>query len=95
MIQSELVTRVREKNGRLPRNCVEEAVKTFLDQIAQALGCGERVELRGFGAFTARRWNSRTGRNPRTGVAVAVPARVHAAFRPAKEILRKLNSKPT
>ena len=91
MIKSELVTRILERNPDLYHRHVEQAVKTVLHTIEQALARGDRVELRGFGVFTAKKRRPKEGRNPRTGVAVAVPEKWHPFFHPAREIHRSLN----
>lgn len=66
-------------------------VDVIFDSIVQALRSGDRVELRGFGSFGVRERNSRTGRNPKTGAAVAVPAKRVAFFAASKSLLKDLN----
>ena len=72
MIKSELVNRLADQYPHLYQRDVERVVNTILDEITEALGRGDRVELRGFGAFSAKIRPPRIGRNPRTGEAVAV-----------------------
>ena len=72
MTKSELIAELAASNPHLRGADVELIVATIFDQITGALARGERVELRGFGAFTVKRRNARTGRNPRTGEAVPV-----------------------
>ncbi|KMO36503.1 HU family DNA-binding protein, partial [Methylobacterium aquaticum] len=72
MIKSELVLKIAEQNPHLYQRDVENIVNAILDTIADALARGDRVELRGFGAFSVKRREARRGRNPRTGAAVAV-----------------------
>jgi integration host factor subunit beta len=91
MIKSELVSIVAATNPHLFAKDVEKAVNAILDEIAAALARGERVELRGFGAFTVTTWSARPGRNPRTGVSVSVPETHHPAYRMAKEMKARLN----
>jgi integration host factor subunit beta len=72
MIKSELVLKIAEQNPHLYQRDVENIVNAILDTIADALARGDRVELRGFGAFSVKKRDARTGRNPRTGEAVSV-----------------------
>ena len=75
MIRSELLQKLASDNPELRAQEVEQVVDIFFDEIAQRLAEGGRVELRGFGAFSTREREARTGRNPRTGEAVDVPAK--------------------
>jgi integration host factor subunit beta len=72
MTKSELILRLAEKNPHLFQRDIERIVNTIFESITAALAKGQRVELRGFGAFSVKRRESRTGRNPRTGEAVEV-----------------------
>ncbi len=92
MIRSELVTSVAEGNPHLTLRDVENIVSTVFDQITAALAEGRRVELRGFGAFSTRARDARTGRNPRTGSAVKVDAKRVPYFKPGKELRERLNA---
>ena len=91
MLKSELIEKLAEQNPHLYRRDVEDIVNAILDTIAAALERGERVELRGFGVFTAKRRGARAGRNPRSGAVVAVPERVFPMFKMSREMLRRLN----
>ena len=91
MIRSELLQAMARDNPELRAEDVERAVDTFFDEIAQRLADGGRVELRGFGAFSTRQRDSRTGRNPRTGDSVAVPEKRVPYFKPGKEMRARLN----
>lgn len=91
MIRSELVAAVAEANPHLTQRDVERLVSTIFDCIANALAKGRRVELRGFGAFSTRARDARTGRNPRTGEAVEVDAKRVPYFKPGKELRERLN----
>ena len=91
MIKSELILKIAEQNPHLYEQDAADIVNAILDTIATALERGERVELRGFGAFTAKRRSARAGRNPRSGAVVAVPERVFPMFKMSREMLRRLN----
>ena len=91
MIRSELVAIVAESNPHLTMRDVEGIVSTVFDEITKALAGGRRVELRGFGAFSTRGREARTGRNPRTGSAVSVDAKRVPYFKPGKELRERLN----
>ncbi|WP_416906866.1 MAG: integration host factor subunit beta [Polymorphobacter sp.] len=91
MIRSELVAKIAEENPHLTLRDVEAIVSTIFDEITSALAEGRRVELRGFGAFSTRARDARTGRNPRTGTAVKVDAKRVPYFKPGKELREKLN----
>jgi len=92
MIRSELVQSLVKSNPDLTLREVETIVDSFFDIIVQRLAEGGRVELRGFGAFSTRAREGRTGRNPRTGDAVAVDAKRVPHFKPGKEIRDRLNA---
>jgi integration host factor subunit beta len=91
MLKSELVLRLRARYPHLYERDIEKIVKVVLEQIIGALARGDRVELRGFGAFTARRREARNGRNPRTGAAVSVSAKALPFFKTGKEMRKRLN----
>jgi len=92
MIKSELVQRIAEHNPHLYQRDVENIVNAILDEIVAALARGDRVELRGFGAFSVKRRQSRVGRNPRTGEAVQVAEKAVPFFKTGKELREKLNT---
>ena len=91
MIKSELVQKLAEENPHLYHRAVERIVSTVFDEITDALVRGDRVELRGFGAFSVKHRPERTGRNPRTGEAVHVPAKAVPFFKTGKELRERLN----
>lgn len=91
MIRSELVQQLADKNNDLTYGEVERIVDIFFSQITEQLANGGRVELRGFGAFTTRPRDARTGRNPRTGETVPIEAKKVPFFKPGKEIRERLN----
>lgn len=91
MLRSELVQKLQEELAPMRAADVERAVDAVLDEIQNALAQGGRVELRGFGAFSVRKRDARTGRNPRTGAAVKVAAKRVPFFKPGKELRLKVN----
>lgn len=91
MIRSELVQMLAEDNPGLSIKEIDSIVSIFFDEISQRLAEGGRVELRGFGAFSTRARDARTGRNPRTGETVAVDAKRVPYFKPGKEMRQRLN----
>jgi integration host factor subunit beta len=91
MIKSELILRIAEQNPHLYEREVELVVNTILGRISGALAAGDRVELRGLGAFSVRTRDAREGRNPKTGAAVPVGEKKTVAFKPAKGMQARLN----
>lgn len=91
MLRSELVQKLQEEMAPMRAAEVEHAVDAVLEEIATALAEGGRVELRGFGAFSVRKRDARTGRNPRTGAAVKVAAKRVPFFKPGKELRLNVN----
>lgn len=91
MIKSELVLKIAEQNPHLYQRDVENIVNAILDTIVGALASGDRVELRGFGAFSVKRREARRGRNPRTGEAVSVAEKAIPVFKTGKEMRLRLN----
>jgi integration host factor subunit beta len=91
MIKSELVEAIALKNPHLYQRDVENIVNAILDEITVALSRGDRVELRGFGAFSVKNRPARTGRNPRTGVKVEVDEKWVPFFKTGKELRERLN----
>lgn len=92
MIRSELVQKLADENSSLTVQEVERIVDLFFKEITDQLASGGRVELRGFGAFTTREREARTGRNPRTGETVPVTAKRVPYFKPGKEMRERLNA---
>ena len=90
MTKSDLVKRLADANPHLYTRDVERIVATVFDRIGAALACGDRVELRGFGAFSVRARGARPARNPRTGERVAVPDKAVPHFRTGKELRGRL-----
>jgi len=91
MIKSELIQRISQKNPHLYQRDVERIINTVFDKIVEALGHGDRVELRGFGAFSVKERQARDGRNPRTGESVQVEAKRVPFFKTGKELRERLN----
>ena len=96
MIKSELVQRMAARNPHLYQRDIENIIDAILGEIGDALARGERVELRGFGAFSTKQRQARTGRNPRTGEAVPVDEKVVPFFKAGKELRERVNrTQPT
>jgi integration host factor subunit beta len=93
MIKSELVLKIAEKNPHLYHRDVERIVNRVFDEIINTMKDGNRVELRGFGAFSVKERRARTGRNPRTGESVEVTEKRVPFFKTGKELRNKLNGK--
>ncbi|HLG88869.1 MAG TPA: integration host factor subunit beta [Alphaproteobacteria bacterium] len=92
MTKSELIMRLAERNPHLFHRDVERIVTTIFDEITEALARGDRVELRGFGAFSIKQRDARTGRNPRTGESVSVIEKIVPFFKTGKQLRERLNS---
>ncbi len=93
MIRSELIQKIAEENPHLYQRDVERIVNTIFEQIIQALAEGNRVELRGFGAFSVKKRDARIGRNPRTGESVEVEEKCVPFFKTGKLLRDRLNGK--
>ncbi len=93
MIRSELIQKIADENPHLYQRDVERIVGTIFEEITAAMARGERVELRGFGAFSVKRRDARVGRNPRTGDAVDVEEKHVPFFKTGKLLRERLNGK--
>ena len=93
MIRSELIQKIADENPHLFHRDVERIVNTVFDRITMAMASGDRVELRGFGAFSVKKRDARTGRNPRTGEAVHVEEKHVPFFKTGKLLRDRLNDK--
>ena len=93
MIRSELVQKLVEDNPHLYQRDVEKIVNTIFEEIIETMAGGDRVELRGFGAFSVKKRDPRTGRNPRTGESVAVEEKHVPFFKTGKLLRDRLNGK--
>ena len=91
MIRSELIQRIADENPHLYQRDVERIVNTIFEEITAAMARGDRVELRGFGAFSVKRRDARIGRNPRTGEAVQVEEKHVPFFKTGKLLRERLN----
>ena len=92
MTKSELIARLSKRYSHLYQRDIEVLVNTVFDEISKALAEGNRVELRGFGAFSVRARPARSGRNPRTGATVQVRAKAVPFFKSGKELRERLNA---
>lgn len=93
MIRSELIQKIADENPHLYQRDVEKIVNTIFDEITDAMARGDRVELRGFGAFSVKKRDGRTGRNPRTGELVEVEEKHVPFFKTGKLLRDRLNGK--
>ena len=91
MIRSELIQKIADENPHLYQRDVEKIVNTIFDEITDAMSNGDRVELRGFGAFSVKKRDARVGRNPRTGEAVSVEEKHVPFFKTGKLLRDRLN----
>ena len=91
MVKSELIARLAEKNPHLYQRDVERIVSTIFEEVSRALARGDRVELRGFGAYSVKRRAARQARNPRTGEAVYIAEKHVPFFKTGKELRQRLN----
>jgi integration host factor subunit beta len=91
MNKSDLIDVVRER-ADLSRKEAEQVVYTFFNEISRSLEKGDRVEIRGFGSFTVKRYKSYTGRNPKTGAPISVPEKKLPFFKVGKELKGKVDN---
>lgn len=90
MTRSDLIARIAQRRGLFQRD-VERVVSAVFEEVTEALANGDRVELRGFGAFSVKQRDARTGRNPRTGESVSVDAKSVPFFKTGKQLRERLN----
>ncbi|HBR61219.1 integration host factor subunit beta [Rhodobacteraceae bacterium] len=93
MIRSELIQKLADENPHLFQRDVERIVNTIFDEITETMARGDRVELRGFGAFSVKKRDSRIGRNPRTGASVSVAEKHVPFFKTGKLLRDRLNGR--
>ncbi|MCB2129945.1 MAG: integration host factor subunit beta [Rhodobacteraceae bacterium] len=91
MIRSEMIQKIAEDNPHLFQRDVERIVNTIFEEIIETMARGDRVELRGFGAFSVKKRDARTGRNPRTGESVEVEEKSVPFFKTGKLLRDRLN----
>ncbi|MEO0939225.1 MAG: integration host factor subunit beta [Pseudomonadota bacterium] len=93
MIRSELIQKIADENPHLYQRDVERIVNTIFEEVVTAMEAGNRVELRGFGAFSVKKRDARVGRNPRTGETVNVEEKHVPFFKTGKLLRDRLNGK--
>lgn len=91
MTKSELIERMAERQSQLSAKDVELAVKSMVEQMAQTLASGDRIEIRGFGSFSLHYREPRLGRNPKTGESVGLAGKYVPHFKPGKELRERVN----
>ncbi len=91
MTKSELIERIIAKQSQLNPREVEQAIKAIIEQMADSLAAGERIEIRGFGSFSLHYRPPRVGRNPKTGDAVLLTGKYVPHFKPGKELREMVN----
>ena len=94
MNKSDLIEKVVEKTN-LPRKRAELVVNLIFDSMTDALAHGDRIEIRGFGSFISKQYRARTGRNPRTGQTIPVPAKRLPFFKVGKELRERVDGDDT
>lgn len=92
MIKSQLIQKLADENPHLYQRDVERIVSSVFEEITDALSQGDRVELRGFGAFSVKHRDARVGRNPCTGESVEVPQKRVPFFKTGKDLRDRMNS---
>lgn len=93
MTRSDLVEELAARFDQLTQRDAEHAVKTLLDAVGEALVHGQRIEVRGFGSFSVSHRAPRMGRNPRSGEAVAIPAKRVPHFKPGKALRESVDQR--
>jgi integration host factor subunit beta len=93
LTKSELIERLAQRHPRLVARDADEAVKTLLDAMSEALASGSRIEIRGFGSFALNYRPPRVGRNPKSGAKVFVPAKFVPHFKAGKELRERVDGR--
>ena len=93
MTKSELIEVLSRKQSQLGYKDIELAVKTILEYMSSSLSNGERIEIRGFGSFSLHYRPARSGRNPKSGEPVSLPAKYVPHFKPGKELRERVNNR--
>ena len=91
MTKSELIEKLAEQHTNIPAKDVEDAVKEVIEQMSDSLSSSDRIEIRGFGSFVSKQYGARTGRNPRTGATIDVPAKRLPLFKVGKELRERVD----
>jgi len=92
MTKSELIERLADQARHIPAKELESAIKEMLEQMAQTLQKGERIEIRGFGSFSLHYRAPRVGRNPKTGETVKLDGKYVPHFKPGKELRERVDA---
>ena len=92
MIKSDLIEKIAEDNPHLFQKDVESIVNSIFEEIIEAMSRGEKVQIRGFGAFSVKKRDSRSGRNPRTGATVPIQEKHVPFFKTGKLLRDRLNA---
>ncbi len=92
MTRSDLIELIAKRFPEVDRRCAEQMVKEVIESMTRALAAGERIELRGFGSFGVKRLKPRTGRNPKSGLAVDIPAKNRPYFRAGKQMREQIQA---
>ena len=95
MTKSQLIEKLTVSQSQLTAKDMELAVKMILDQMADSLALGARIEIRGFGSFSLHYRAPRMGRNPKTGDPVSLPGKYVPHFKPGKELRERVNQSLT
>ena len=90
MTKSQLIQLLAEQSEAATHDA-DKVVRIFFDSIKEALKKGDKVELRGFGSFTLKKYGNYTGRNPRTGESVRVGKKKLPIFKPGKELRERID----
>lgn len=90
--KSELIDILAQRQKHLTYKDVEFAIKTMIEQMAQTLASGDRIEIRGFGSFSLHYRPPRVGRNPKTGDSVPLAGKYVPHFKPGKELRERVNN---
>lgn len=91
--KSELINRLSENQGHIPKNDVVMATNLILKTMASRLAGNERIEIRDFGSFSLTYRAERIGRNPKSGQTVQIPGKYVPHFRPGKELRERIDGK--
>ena len=94
MTRSMLIAALAQRNLHLSPADLDLATRRLLDLFAESLARGERIEVRGFGAFTIRHRSPRVARNPKTGSMVVLGARHAMHFKPSAALRARIAMKP-